>query len=41
MFEQYILGKITLDQLVDWVNDQITLIIEEEMRKEEVDLDFN
>lgn len=38
MFEQYILGKITLNQLIDWVNNQITLAIEEEMRKEEVEL---
>lgn len=38
MFKEYFLGEITLDQLINWVNEQITLSIKKEIRKEEVEL---
>lgn len=41
MFERYILGEITLNQLIDWVDEQVTLAIKRKVGEEEVDLDSN
>ena len=37
MFEEYFLGKITLDELVDWYIEQLNLIIREECAKFDID----
>ena len=38
MFEKYLLGKITLTQLIDWAIEQIKFKVREILRKEEVEL---
>lgn len=38
MFEKYLLGEITLIQLIDWVVEQIEFKVMETLRKEEVEL---
>ena len=38
MFEKYLLGKITLTQLIDWAIEQIEFKVREILRKEEVEL---
>lgn len=38
MFEKYLLGEITLIQLIDWAVEQIEFKVRETLRKEEVEL---
>ena len=38
MFEKYLLGEITLIQLIDWTAEQIESKVREILRKEEVKL---
>ena len=38
MFEKYLLGEITLIQLIDWVVEQIGFKVMKTLRKEEVEL---
>ena len=38
MFEKYLLGEITLIQLIDWTVKQIEFKVREILRKEEVKL---
>ena len=38
MFEKYLLGKITLTQLIDWAIESIEFKVREILRKEEVEL---
>ena len=38
MFEEYLLGEITLTQLIDWAIEQIEFKVREILRKEEIEL---
>ena len=38
MFEKYLLGEITLIQLIDWAVEQIEFKVRETLKKEEVEL---
>ena len=38
MFEKYLLGEITIIQLIDWAIEQIEFKVMEILRKEEVEL---
>lgn len=38
MFEKYLLGEITLIQLIDWAIEQIEFKVMEVLREEEVEL---